>query len=234
MRLEFTAFQARCATAGLDLLRVFRRDLCQGAAQLPQFGRPDGVGILLGNTGALWTPFLQALRVDPRLAAQPHPLDAYVMATVQGALGLIPAATRVLWAHTTDPPWPVQHVAQVTGLAWLSPSHLSVHPRFGPWLGLRAIVLVDAPDPGVPRSLPPNPCATCAQPCIVALNAVCPTGAPPTCARVEDDWQAWLRVRDACPVGREHRYSDAQIAYHYTKARKFLVDSNAPAAEGGA
>ena len=34
-----------------------------------------------------------------------------------------------------------------------------------------------------------------------------------------------MAVRDACTVGREFRYSDDQIAYHYTKA--------SPARRGG-
>jgi cyanocobalamin reductase (cyanide-eliminating) / alkylcobalamin dealkylase len=37
-----------------------------------------------------------------------------------------------------------------------------------------------------------------------------------------DTWRAWLAVRDACPVGREHRYGDDQIAYHYAKRRDAL------------
>lgn len=40
-----------------------------------------------------------------------------------------------------------------------------------------------------------------------------------------EDWRRWLAVRDACPVGRAHRYSDAQIAYHYTKDRGVLRDA---------
>jgi methylmalonic aciduria homocystinuria type C protein len=38
----------------------------------------------------------------------------------------------------------------------------------------------------------------------------------------EAGWRAWLAVRESCPVGREYRYCDAQIEYHYTKDRAIL------------
>lgn len=41
--------------------------------------------------------------------------------------------------------------------------------------------------------------------------------------RIGADWEQWLAVRDACPVGTVHRYSASQIAYHYTKSRTLLA-----------
>lgn len=38
-------------------------------------------------------------------------------------------------------------------------------------------------------------------------------------------WRPWLAVRDACPLGREHRYSEQQVAYHYTKDAKWLREA---------
>ena len=37
------------------------------------------------------------------------------------------------------------------------------------------------------------------------------------CRAPSDDWQAWLAVRTACPVGQAFAYSAAQRRYHYTK-----------------
>ena len=36
-------------------------------------------------------------------------------------------------------------------------------------------------------------------------------------AGVAENWQDWLAVRDVCPEGRDHRYSETQIRYHYEK-----------------
>lgn len=33
---------------------------------------------------------------------------------------------------------------------------------------------------------------------------------------------SWIAVRDACPIGREHRYPEDQLRYHYTKDRSLL------------
>jgi hypothetical protein len=39
---------------------------------------------------------------------------------------------------------------------------------------------------------------------------------------LEETPRAWLAVRDACPVGREHRFPEAMIRYGYTKDRGAL------------
>jgi hypothetical protein len=52
-----------------------------------------------------------------------------------------------------------------------------------------------------------------------ALHA---TDKKPDAAAVERDWTSWVSVRDACPIGRDSRYSDEQIRYHYTKLRQLL------------
>jgi methylmalonic aciduria homocystinuria type C protein len=52
-----------------------------------------------------------------------------------------------------------------------------------------------------------NPCDACPRACGPALER----------ALAGDDWRLWLAVRDACPLGAEHRYSEEQVRYHYTK-----------------
>ena len=42
--------------------------------------------------------------------------------------------------------------------------------------------------------------------------------------RVAKDWEKWVAVRDCCLVGRDFRYSDAQIRYHYAPNNDFLRD----------
>jgi methylmalonic aciduria homocystinuria type C protein len=40
-------------------------------------------------------------------------------------------------------------------------------------------------------------------------------------ANLRAHWQTWLAWRDACPVGRAHRYTEAQIRYHYLREPGF-------------
>jgi hypothetical protein len=54
---------------------------------------------------------------------------------------------------------------------------------------------------------------TCDAPCHDALARALAT---------PNDWRAWLAVRDACPIGRDYRYDDDQLRYHYTKDRAAL------------
>ena len=216
---------ARCRGAGLDLLSPFTvswyNDAVAPAHRLPDLGRSRALALLIGNTRALWLPFLDALRSTPALREGADPLDRYVEQAVRGALRVLPHRWALRFDHETTPaPVAMQQLAQIAGLAYLAPGRLSVHPSFGPWIALRAAVVVDVDGPrGEPPALP-RPCNECERGCLQALNAVGSygdAGATPSA-----DWRAWLTVRDACPLGREHRYDDEQIRYHYTKDRTVL------------
>jgi methylmalonic aciduria homocystinuria type C protein len=165
------------------------------------FSREGRLALLIGNTRRLWPIFL--LGRDGRSA---NPLDDYVISVVTGALSPYPHQVR--FAHV--PPYvPIQRLAEEAGLALLSRTHLSIHPVYGPWLALRALAELDmdGPPPG-PR---PEPgCEGCEARCGAALEAAMGSG----------DWRMWLAMRDACNVGREWRYGEDQIAYHYTKVRR--------------
>jgi methylmalonic aciduria homocystinuria type C protein len=120
------------------------------------------------------------------------------------------------WAHQTSPrALPIQRLAELVGLASLSPSHLSIHPLYGPWFALRAVAVFDVDGPDEPAPALTSPCVQCDKPCLPALERALPL-------RVEEHAGAWIAVRDACPVGRASRYGEEQLRYHYTKDRKLL------------
>jgi methylmalonic aciduria homocystinuria type C protein len=210
-RLKLDQLRRRCVAGGFDLVAPFDvADFNAGASsdqRLPDHGRGHALGVVVGNTRGLWPVFLAACRRDPSAAARPDPLDDYTVAIVSGAAEATGHAFVALWGHTMDPrPIPIQRVAEVAGLARIAPCHLSVHPELGPWLALRAVLVLDT-EP-LPSHSPGDPCAGCARPCMEALTSALPS----------TDWRKWLAVRDACPLGRPARYSDAQIAYHYDKS----------------
>lgn len=224
-------FEERCHEAGLDLVHPFGVAAFNRGAppheRLPAFGRENALGLVVGNTRRLWSPFRDALRADARLLSRAHPLDAYVAAVVTRAAAALATRALLFFAHVVEPtPIPIQRIAEAAGLAQLSPSHLSVHPTYGPWLALRAVVVLDVDGPEVSADLAARPCDGCARPCMPAfdeaLRAATATGAP-LGAAIRDDSGAWVRVRDVCPEGRAHRYDEGQIDYHYTKNRERLV-----------
>jgi len=213
---------AACAPAGFDLVQPFQvawyNAAVDPAYRLPDFDRTSTLGILIGNTRALWPRLLDALREQPALRLDPDPLDRYTVASVRRALQALAPRWQVRWAHERPPRRvAMQRLAHVSGLAHVSRSFLAVHPVYGPWIGLRAAVVVDADGPpGGPRD-PSNPCPDCAHACLPLFEraAAALRARGPDQPGLGDTWRLWLAVRDACPVGREHRYSERQIAYHY-------------------
>jgi hypothetical protein len=183
------------ATAGFDIQHAFDAHAAAHELAIGMLAGRERRGILVGNTRALWAPFVASGPTGE------HPLERYTERAIAGAFG----EARIFYAHRRyDGAFlPFQKLAVRTGLAAQAPTGLVVHPIYGPWFALRAIVLVDG-EP-VPRLPIAKPC-TCEGRCEAALAA----------AQASRDWRAWLGVREACTVS-EWRYSDEQIRYHYTK-----------------
>lgn len=224
-----------CARHGLDLTRSLRVDrynqLVEPANRLPDFGRASCLAVIVGNTRALWPHLAEALRADAGLAGHPDPVEQYCERVVGAAVADLPAPWILRFAHEPPPRVAIQRLAHVAGLAYLTPSHLSVHPIYGPWIALRAVVVVDADGPAeVPTLAAPCDCAAHCGPHLAAALSRASTGTPES-AEVKRDWRAWLAVRDACPVGREYRYSEQQIRYHYTNDPAALP-GDGPAEQG--
>jgi len=218
-----------CAQDGLDILHAFGTGAYNGRVpaewRVHDFGGKDRLGILLGNTRALWPHFIGALRADPVLTATEHPLHEYVRARLVRAIaGATERPHHLTWAHQIEPrALPIQRLAELVGLASLGPSHLSVHPDYGPWFALQAVVVFDVAGPSEPATPLQSPCAACSQPCVAALErAMRATQSAPSGAAIAQHPEPWIAVRDACPVGREARYGQLQLAYHYTKDRSLL------------
>ena len=185
--------------------------------------------VLVGNTRAAWPRFLDALSdgSDPTLASHPHPFDTWTARRLTIALAPATAYRHELRFAFSGPPnhFSALHLAEASGLAFRGPAGLAIHPRFGPWFGLRAALAIDLPwrEAAPPTDL----CSACPAPCKPALDkalAATQTGGHP----VRDHWRHWLAVRDACPEGRAHRYSDEQCRWHYAHDRSVLSPRGRP------
>ena len=192
-----------------------------GIDLLAGFGEADRLTLVAGNGRALWPRFVAWLAEEPARLGAPHPLEAYVEEATGRAVAAAGVACEVRYAHD-GPPWvPIQRLAERAGLAWLAPSNLSIHPVLGPWLSLRAVITIVAAATVEPRAAPPPRCAACPRACVPAFER----------ARTQVDWRDWLAVRDACPIGREHRFQEDHLRYGYTKDREILrraVSGSAP------
>jgi methylmalonic aciduria homocystinuria type C protein len=218
-RAVFAHVADACRSGGLDLAHPLSLAWLPETT-VPHALRTDALGVLVGNTRALWPALRERLADEGELPAQP--VDAHVETILRQAVEAVDAPVLVFYAHRRyeGSYLPFQRMAHDAGWLHLSPSHLSLHPQHGPWVALRALVVFDVAGPPPPAPVAPDPCTPCDKPCLAALErAAALDGSDP------QSWRAWLEVRDACPEGRASRYGEAQIRYHYTKDREHLPDS---------
>lgn len=212
------------AAAGLDLVYPFVAEpSLDELFPLERFGRQRCLGLVIANTRALWAPFTDWYRKQPGLA---HPLHHYLETTIPSALATpssIYYAHRLdYWAFGKQTAVPIQRLGQRVGFAALGPAHLSAHQRVGPWFAYRALVTVNAPPPELTHEPAAAPCHGCSGPCESALATA--VAASPG-FEIRSRYRLWLAVRDACPIGKDSRYSEPQLRYHYVKDPQALWDS---------
>lgn len=220
----------RLAASGLDLVQALDARRYDAAVapeyRLPRPGRGGDarLAVVVGSSRAFWRPFLAWLGADPTRIDAIDPIDRYTVAALLAALDGVPGPHEVRFSFEAPPRRiAMQRLADVAGLAALTPSMLCVHPTFGPWIALRAAVVFDVAPPASPHAGLPLACHDCATRCAPALaraqEAAGAHASRPAAEgdRVAPDWALWLAVRDACPVGRQHRYPEAYLRYVYTK-----------------
>ena len=208
---------------------------------LPDFGRPGGnsLAFMIGNSRAMWPCFLRWLQQKPEPLAVKDPVDTYTAEVIDAAIGRFAAAAGsprkdTFWAADMSPERLVDmnRAARVAALCYFSDEmFLSIHPTFGSWVAFRAIIVVDLPAThlhGPPRHLPPlltdDEAAAAKEAFAAALQAsseveLTVDGMPLQLA------QKWAAMRDCVGLGREHKYSQRQSEYHYTKDRKMLEEA---------
>ena len=104
-------------------------------------------------------------------------------------------------------------LGRACGLGWPSRLGVLIHPDYGPWISLRAVVLTRAALAATPPLPDPSPCEACPGPCASA----CPGGAlrrqdfdVAACGRTTlslETCRVRCDARRACVMGREHAYS---------------------------
>ncbi|MCA1405330.1 4Fe-4S dicluster domain-containing protein [Ensifer sp. IC3342] len=185
-------------------------------------GKPAASVVLIGNVGgSLWEPFTRWREREPDRGGA-DPLDNWSKRVIRpvaegaGASAYFPS----------DPPWqPFQQWAiRAEGLR-PSPLGILIHPQYGLWHGYRGAL-------GLDRVLPPTGKVSVGHPCDACVEKSCISTCPADAlaARTFDvgRCRAHLRAqagaagclahgclsRDACPVGRDYRYSGQQLRFH--------------------
>lgn len=221
-----TAFPAAAlAAAGLNRHAIFRRgDL--PADLLTQL--PDGDWqelVLLAHAGPLLWQRVSAARQAGTVGGD-DPIDAYTVDCVERLFS--DRLRRILYPGAQAPG--LQALGRLAGWHRATPFMVGIDPEYGTWFAYRALLLTAGgflPTPPVDREHPCPPCRE--RPCLDD----CPAGALAsgelnltTCLdyrlQAGSPCAATCHAREACPVGREHRYPPAQIAHAYGHSLRFL------------
>ncbi|MEE2962145.1 MAG: hypothetical protein VYA34_15535 [Myxococcota bacterium] len=192
--------------------------------QIDEKGEEPKLGMLVGNTKTIWPHFIGWLGFDTNRLGLANPLEDFVEKSLETSCQNHLANYSILWTHRNKPlSIPAQKLAHVTGLAYLSTSQLNIHPTFGPWFALRAVVLLPGKIKGE-SFIAKNPCEPKHEIKAYELfkKALAEVNGSASYSETKRNWKKWLKIRDAFEVGKEHRYGDNQINYHYTGDRAVL------------
>ena len=220
--------EAAFEAAGFDLVRWVAvgdyNTVCPPDNRLPTLGSKRSPVAVVGNTRAIWTSFLDGLRSDPGLVATGNPLDTWVEQRIHQVVEDISYNTHVVFCHDTSGPIvSFQQLGALAGTGFVGPCRLSVHRRFGPWISFRAAVVVDM-EPVQSQFQAIDTCSGCVkQPCMTAARQLAQHEGDTSFSEVRSQWEKWLAVRQACPVGAEHAFDSLQSAYHYTHDAMLLA-----------
>jgi hypothetical protein len=199
--------------------------------------------VVFGSTGrTLWDSFVSFLKVNPSfLVDNKHPLDQFIRQYIEQDLRLYQyqhglraspwqrwksdssicyqwAQCSILNADFVD----FRLLAESTHLGYRSPLGLLIHPKYGPWMGLRLALFTTAEWNTTELSLP-SPCISCDKPCISACpaNAVDERGwNMQGCydyQKLNTNCHTGCLSRKACPIGTQYQYPDAALHYHHDK-----------------
>ncbi len=196
--------------------------------------------IVIGNGGGdFWQGFQTYCDAHPGFREnREHPLDDYTVAVIETTLTPLLHEAAVTYRYLYPfrfwtEPVSFMHLAQAAGLAGPSILGVMIHPQYGPWIALRAAILLDqeCTAPPVAAGLDPagldpagfNPCPTCTErACITACPASAITSEKgwdiPACVhhrmQVATDCVDYCQARYQCVYGREHRYPLDELRYH--------------------
>ena len=155
-----------------------------------------------------------------------HPIDDYSVRTVERWFAEQLPGHRYRILFPGDQPIGLQALGKLAGWHHPSPIMVGVDREWGSWYAYRAAVIADTDFVPSLAEAGRSPCPSCtAQPCVAACPADALHGGQfdlERCSRYrlqpDSHCAHGCLARQACPVGSEHRYDDAQITHSYSRS----------------
>lgn len=185
--------------------------------------------ILVGFTGKDFWEVLQTFLEENRefKNTREHWVDDYTLFSFESARQILENEkvnyrTSFPFDHT-DYTLDFSKLGELGGVGVKSLLGILINPEYGSWISLRGAIITDLEFKAYDKPLDYfNPCPPCPKPCISA----CP--ASTISENSGWDYHACMRFRittdtcndnctsrRACPYGKEHQYSEDQLAYHH-------------------
>ena len=242
---SITALKAELAAQGLllcDLKPIASLPESVWLEPLPK-SYESGCLLLVGHAGKKFWEVFSKKQAD-EVMQQPDPVDRYSAKLSKQAIDnhLVGVNAKPLFPSEDCP---INLMALGKAFGWHAPSPLGmgIHQEYGLWSAYRAVWWLDlelsdsfqnTTESSIPQysSEISEICAQCqSQECVTACpaNAIDFKKNPDLgrCAdyRLQDDSQcaSTCLSRMACPYAKEHRYTTAQMAYHYELARSAIA-----------
>ena len=230
------AFRAELSSAGLNLIAAlpaerYDRDVPERFQLRKRYPQYRSLVVIGNGGGDFWKGFRAYCAEHPDFFDRnAHPLDRYTTSVIERIVSPLLTQAQVCWRlvypfQFDADPVSFVHLGALAGLGARSLLGVLVHPEYGPWIALRAAVLLDCEIEPTPVAAF-DPCGTCVQkPCVAACPAaaVGPKGWDvPTCtahrSRETDDCADRCHARWNCVYGQAHRYPIDAMAYHQRRA----------------
>lgn len=229
------------SSRGIDIIHPFQLATYNNAipvelesSKIPEVEDEATLAVLIGNSRELWLHFIDALVTGNATLDDSNPLESFIEGSIMESCQQTGEKHRIYWSHRGSPLPAMQRCAQSTGLAYMDQNcHLCLHPKFGPWFALRALVVFDKHEWSEPPTcLLANPLSQ-EQAYIVKEtmgSAIQKTNAFAKQRNLSFSdsmihlWESWVAVRNAANFHNEYRYSDSQLRYHYTRDQTILEE----------
>lgn len=178
----------------------------------------DKLGMLIANSKAIWPHFQRWHRALEQPIA--NPFDQFIAEQLQSALDEANIKPNdIYYVQDMTRLVAFQRLAQTTGICMFDNDiHLCVHEKYGPWFGLRALLVLEEQGPQCERPTAP----------VIVLDEE-EIKASVKCmeaALAGEGWQMWAQMRQCISYGKKYAYSKSQLEYHHSKNQQILYDED--------